>query len=110
MFTSQHRFGDVIVSIYHLNKGEGVPRHAHPDSHTTAVSKGRSRVLIEGREPFEMVPGDSDCMLPPSLHHEIRALEDGTVVAHISRKGNTSDTPPRRRVLMHDGTYQYVDE
>lgn len=88
---SQHRFAGVVATVYFLDRGEGIPRHKHPFEHTTACSRGRSRVQIEGMKPFEMVPGMSDYVLPAERYHEVQAIEDGTVVVHMLDGANTSD-------------------
>lgn len=121
-----HRFRDVGVTVYHLNKGEKVARHVHSFEHTTAVSAGRSKVTVDGDAPFEMVSGDADYSLPAKRYHEVEAVEDGTIVVHVSATNNQFDpdisylNPDQRRpglipgkpggVLMADGSVQYRED
>lgn len=126
MRATYHRFKDVGVTVYYLNRGEKVARHVHSFEHTTGVSAGRSKVTVDGNAPFEMVCGDADYMLPAKRYHEIEAIEDGTIAVHVSATNNEPDTdisyldPEHRRpglipgkrggVLMADGSVQYRED
>lgn len=130
MKATYHRFKGIGVTVYYLNCGEKVARHVHSFEHTTAVSVGRSKVTIDGDPPFEMIPGKGDFVLPAKRYHEIEALEDGTIVIHMSSTNNEFDSDtsyidpstdpnalrpgyiPRKSggVLMDDGSVQYREK
>src|ERR1700719_4002244 len=84
MITSIHSYGGVTATVYVMQKGEKVPRHQHSFAHTTSVAAGRSEVGMFGHAIFKMEIGDPAYELPPNIDHEIRALEDGTVVVNMS--------------------------
>jgi quercetin dioxygenase-like cupin family protein len=103
--SSYHRFNGVGVTIYYFAKGERIDSHSHPFEHTTAVDAGRSLVEIDGRPSFEMRPDDDDFILPANIRHRVTALEDSTVIVHMSSVSNTPDRPAG--VQMVDGTIEY---
>jgi len=82
MFT----FGDTFVNVYHANKGEGLPMHSHPYTHTTMCNAGSCRYTQNGKsivadkntQPIELVAGGL---------HEIEALENETVFVNIFSQG-----------------------
>ncbi len=56
--TQSCTWGGVRADIYHLERGEGIPRHQHPVEHTTMVLAGQSGMQIfDGREPECMTFG-----------------------------------------------------
>ena len=73
---------DVNFNIYHANKGEGLPKHAHVFSHLTMCHSGSCIVRKEGKEmifdketkPINLVGNE---------WHEIEALEDNTVFVNV---------------------------
>jgi len=79
-------FGGTSVNVYHANKGEGLPMHSHPYTHTTMCNAGSCRYTQNGKsivankdtQPVELVAGGL---------HEIEALEDGTVFVNIFAEG-----------------------
>jgi quercetin dioxygenase-like cupin family protein len=88
-----HRFNGMLVTVFNFNEGDKVPKHKHANVHTTAVSKGKSRVEIwsddeSSSTSFEMIPGTEDYVLPPDRFHEVTALENGTVIVHIIEDPN----------------------
>lgn len=74
------------LNVYHANKGEGLPRHAHSYSHLTFCHAGtckvsnerRSIVMTKDSQPVNLVAGE---------WHEIEALEDGTVFVNVFAEG-----------------------
>jgi hypothetical protein len=86
MITTIHSYGGVTATVYVMQRGEKIPRHQHPFAHTTSVAAGRSQVEIGvGLDHvFEMGVGLDPYLLPPNIDHEIRVLEDGTVVVNMS--------------------------
>lgn len=120
MKASSHTHANVTSTVYILNSGEIIPKHKHPLEHTTCVIDGSSEVEIWGDEPkiFKMTPGMSDYLLPAEMFHEIRALEDNTIIINIMVGGKAhviTDYPPQTEeelpqfggVLLVDGTIIY---
>ena len=117
MITTIHSYGGVTATVYVMQKSEKIPRHQHTFAHTTAVAAGQSEVEVYGDSlaPFVMLVGDAAYELPAGIDHEIRALEDGTVVVNIA-KGLASnffhqkDNPSAGGgILLEDGTVVNAD-
>lgn len=70
------------IQVYHLDKGEGLPRHDHPYSHLTMCHAGSIIVRKEGKE-LVMFKGTQPVNLVANEWHEIEALEDGSVFVNI---------------------------
>jgi quercetin dioxygenase-like cupin family protein len=90
--TTHTAFG-VTATVYQLDKGEKIARHQHPFMHTTSVAAGRTEVEMWDENtphPYLMRPGDPDFALPANIDHEIRAMEDGTIVVNIAEGGGYS--------------------
>jgi quercetin dioxygenase-like cupin family protein len=80
-------FNGVSFTVYHVNKGEGIPKHEHPFNHLTICNVGSVAIRKENKE----VIADKDSgafNLPANQWHEIEALKDGTVFVNISAEGN----------------------
>jgi len=87
MISTIHSYGGVTATVYVMQKGEKIPRHQHSFAHTTSVAAGSTEVSVWWPTDVgvhQMMVGDSPFELPGSLDHEIRALEDGTVVVNLS--------------------------
>jgi quercetin dioxygenase-like cupin family protein len=110
MNVRSHSWQGVTATVYHLNKGEKIPRHRHNVAHTTAVLAGRTEAEIFDRMMTEMDPSDPGLILPEGIDHEIRALENGTIVMNMIAVTYTTvdypDGPPAQAggVELHDGT------
>jgi quercetin dioxygenase-like cupin family protein len=116
MITSIHSYGGVTATVYVMNAGDKIPRHQHPTKHTTSVAAGHTEVEIWTPDDTKgwlkpMWTGESAFELPPNLDHEIRALEDGTVVVNLSVGGPQTVANATRGeaaqaggVELHDGT------
>ena len=70
------------LSVYHPNKGEGIPRHAHSYSHLTMCHAGSIIIRKEGRELI-MTKDTRPVSLIANEWHEIEALEDGTIFVNV---------------------------
>lgn len=70
------------LNIYHVNKGEGLPRHEHMYSHLTICHAGSCIVRKENRELI-MTKDTQPISLVANEWHEIEALEDGTVFVNV---------------------------
>lgn len=74
------------LSIYHANKGEGIPRHEHAYSHLTMCHAGSIVVRKEGIESIR-TKDSQPVNLVENEWHEIEALEDGTVFVNVFAEG-----------------------
>lgn len=73
-----------LVSIYHANKGEGLPKHHHSYSHATMCHSGSCIVRKENKEII-LNKNHTPINLKEEEWHEIEALEDNTVFVNISK-------------------------
>lgn len=79
-------YDGATLNIFHVNKGEGLPRHEHLYAHATMCMAGSCAVRKEGKEvvmtketqPYNLVAGE---------WHEIEALEDNTVFCNMFAEG-----------------------
>jgi quercetin dioxygenase-like cupin family protein len=79
-------YDGVVLNVYHANKGEGLPKHAHTFSHATICHAGSCKVNLFERSHTinkDSLPLD----LPPNQWHEIEALEDNTVFVNVFAEG-----------------------
>ena len=83
MLSSCHVAYGVNVRVYLLDKGEKIKKHRDPFMHTTSVASGSTEVEIHGQKIFEVRARENPREIPANTDHEIRALEDGTVVINI---------------------------
>lgn len=81
---------DVRASVYVMDVGDKIPRHAHDVEHTVHVLVGAVEVEIyDGRPIFLLYARNKDfnkTVLPPVLDHEIRAVIPGTVIINMMQK------------------------
>lgn len=78
----QFAYAGASVSVYHANKGEGLPKHVHGHSHATMCAAGACVVRKEGFERV-LTKMDAPIDLKPNEWHEIEAVEDGTVIVNV---------------------------
>lgn len=74
------------LNVYHVNKGEGLPKHEHQWSHLTMCNAGSCYVKKHGKQILltkDSLPVD----LPANEWHEIEALEDDTVFVNVFAEG-----------------------
>ena len=79
-------YDGATVNIYHANKGEGIPTHAHNYSHATICMAGSCKLTQEGKSVIttkDSIPVN----LLAGKFHEIEALEDGTVFVNVFAEG-----------------------
>lgn len=74
------------LNVFHVNKGEGLPKHEHVFSHLTVCHAGSCIVRKEGRE-LVMTKDTQPVNLLANEWHEIEALEDGTVFVNVFAAG-----------------------
>lgn len=76
----------VTVNIYHVNKGEGLPKHNHVFSHATICHAGSIIICKENKE-LVMTKDTKPVNLVAGEWHEIEALEDDTVFVNVFAEG-----------------------
>jgi quercetin dioxygenase-like cupin family protein len=83
-----HNFGyeQTTNSVYHANKGEGLPKHEHLYAHATICHAGSIVIRKEGKEIVADKTSGAFNLLANEWH-EIEALEDGTVFVNIFAEG-----------------------
>ena len=80
------RLSGVTLNVYHVGRGEGLPRHEHFYPHLTMCHAGSIAVRKEGRELL-MTKDTQPVNLVGGEWHEIEALEDGTVFVNVFAEG-----------------------
>lgn len=75
-------YDGAVLSVYHADKGEGLPRHEHAYAHLTMVQAGKLVARKEGRE-LVMTKETQPVNLVENEWHELEALEDGTVFTNV---------------------------
>jgi quercetin dioxygenase-like cupin family protein len=88
MVSPKHQFtyDGAQLNVYHVNIGEGLPKHKHNYSHAILCNAGRCLVSLEGRS-YTINKDSKPLNLPASEWHEIEALENGTVFVNIFAEG-----------------------
>lgn len=84
--THTFSFGGTQHNVYHVDAGEGLPRHEHLYPHLTVCHAGACFVRKEGKE-VRITKGDAPIYLTQRQWHEIEAVEDGTVFENIFLAG-----------------------
>ena len=79
-------FEGVKLNVFHVNKGEGIPRHEHAYAHLTMCHAGSIKITKEGKE-LVMTKDTQPVNLTAAEWHEIEALEDGTVFVNVFAEG-----------------------
>jgi quercetin dioxygenase-like cupin family protein len=79
-----HRFvyGATDISVFHANKGDGLPKHEHLYNHATMCQVGSCVVRVKDKELI-LTAKSQPLDLPANIPHEIEALEDGTVFVNV---------------------------
>ena len=75
-----------VLNIFHVNKGQGLPRHEHLYAHATFCCSGSCYVRKEGKEIL-ITKESQPLNLLASEWHEIEAAEDGTVFINVFSEG-----------------------
>jgi quercetin dioxygenase-like cupin family protein len=75
-------YDGAILSVYHANKGQGLPKHDHFYSHAIICNAGSCVVRKEGRELI-MTKTTQPVNLKANEWHEIEAIEDETVFVNV---------------------------
>jgi len=82
----QVTYDGASVNVYHVNKGEGLPKHEHLYAHLTMCHAGSCIIRKENRE-LVMAKKTQPVNLLENEWHEIEALEDGTVFVNVFAEG-----------------------
>ena len=75
-------YDGATMSVYHADKGQGLPRHSHAYAHLTMCHAGSCMVRKEGKELL-MTKMTQPVNLLADGWHEIEAMEDGTVFCNV---------------------------
>jgi len=79
-------YDGTTLNVYHVNKGQGLPRHEHTFAHLTMVHAGSALITKEGKE-LVMTKDTQPVNLLANEWHELEALEDGTVFVNVFAEG-----------------------
>lgn len=84
--THDVKYDGVHIQVFHVNKGEGIPKHSHEYSHLTVCHAGSITVRKGGIEHVMNKNSTPVNLLAPD-EHEIEATEDGTVFVNVFAEG-----------------------
>ena len=84
--THQVTYDGATMSVFHANKGEGLPRHEHVYAHLTVCHSGSCVIRKEGIEKV-IDKYTQPINLKANEWHEIEALEDETVFVNVFAEG-----------------------
>ena len=79
-------YDGATMNIFHVNKGQGLPRHEHTYAHLTMCHAGSCVIRKEGKE-YIFTKDTQPANLVAHEWHEIEALEDGTVFVNVFAEG-----------------------
>ena len=79
-------YGNAVIRVYHANKGEGLPAHAHEYSHATICMAGSCK-LSQEKKSVIINKNSIPINLLAGKYHEIEALEDETVFVNVFAEG-----------------------
>jgi len=80
------RYDGAMLSVYHADSGQGLPKHSHQHAHLTVCHAGSIKVSNE-RRSLVMTKDTQPVNLVANEWHEIEALEDGTVFVNVFTVG-----------------------
>lgn len=110
-----HQFEDVVLSLFQMSAGAVIPRHNHAHTghtHSTGVARGSTEIEIWSDPPqiFTMHVGDKDFVFDMTTDHEIRALEDDTIVVNLTKTPKPLERAPGADggIMMEDGNLMEV--
>jgi hypothetical protein len=82
-----------VSSIYHANRGEGLPKHVHTYAHAVYVASGE--ILIRKQNIEKNADKHTQPLnLKEGEWHEIEALENGTVFVTVFSEEKTKIFAP----------------
>jgi quercetin dioxygenase-like cupin family protein len=84
--THQVTYDGATMSVFHADKGEGLPQHEHVYAHLTVCHSGSCVIRKEGIEKV-IDKYTQPINLKANEWHEIEALEDETVFVNVFAEG-----------------------
>jgi len=84
--THSVNYDGAVITVYHANKGQGLPKHDHMFAHLTMCHAGSCVIRKEGIEKI-VDKNTTPINLKAAEWHEIEALEDGTVFVNVFAEG-----------------------
>jgi len=84
--THSFTYDGAQLNVYHVNNGEGLPKHSHVYSHATICHSGSIIIRKENKELI-MTKDTQPVNLVADEWHEIEALEDETVFVNVFTEG-----------------------
>lgn len=84
-------YAGASINVYHVNKGEGLPKHVHAYDHATMCVAGSVVIRKEGKE-FIADKTSDPLNLVHAEWHEVEALEDNSMFINISAYTNRDDS------------------
>lgn len=82
----QVTYDGAVITVYHANKGQGLPKHDHMFAHLTMCHAGSCIIRKKGIEKV-IDKNTQPINLKAAEWHEIEALEDGTVFVNVFAEG-----------------------
>jgi len=85
---------ETITGIAEISPNINIGRHTHFGPETGYLMEGELTLLVDGKAPLALKPGDS-YQVPPGAIHDARAGEKGAKVlaVYVVEKGKTLATP-----------------
>jgi quercetin dioxygenase-like cupin family protein len=85
---------EAITGIAEIMPNVNIGRHTHPGAETGYVIEGTLTLLVEGRPPIALKPGDS-YQVPVNAVHDAKSGENGAKVlaVYIVEKGKPLASP-----------------
>jgi quercetin dioxygenase-like cupin family protein len=80
--THSFTYDGARINVFHVNKGEGLPRHEHIYAHASFCTAGSVIIRKENKE-LVMDKTTQPVNLKETEWHEIEALEDNTVFINV---------------------------
>ena len=84
--THSVNYDGAVITVYHANKGQGLPKHDHMFAHLTMCHAGSCIIRKKGIEKV-IDKNTQPINLKAAEWHEIEALEDGTVFVNVFAEG-----------------------
>ena len=85
---------ETITGIAEISPNINIGRHTHFGPETGYLMEGEMTLLVDGKPPLALKPGDS-YQVPPGAPHDARAGEKGAKVlaVYVVEKGKALATP-----------------
>lgn len=103
------RWKDVALGLYFMDAGGIIAMHQHTWEHTICLLAGEGEIEIAGSGITKMEMA-KNYVLPANIDHEIRALQNGTIMVGMTDDRSLGKPAQKGRdggVMLHDGTIVY---